>query len=254
MPIRRTLGKRKRVGTARRNVRRRMMRRKRLGARMTMNVRSKPFFFKRWTGTITATTNTSAGLTFSASGGVTVATLNAATPSSYYWSQGQRYQLTDIPNVTELSTLFDRYRICGISYKFLPFSNDPATASLTSNSGSVGLLIHSALDWDDDSAPAASDAGIDVLRQYPSYRVVNMAQKRVFKRFIKPKMLLSSVNSAGTYAGNRVVRSSYVDMASVVIPHYGHKMVLEWYSPTNASVTYNFKQEITYYFACRDLR
>lgn len=253
MPVRRTLGKRKRapVRTMRRRVRRRYVRRSRVP-----RVLNRPHKFKRVTYSLAgASSNFSAGLT--TGGGVTGMVLyqfaGGFSNTQQYSANGYNFQFQDITNYTEFSSLFDRYKLYGVSIKMIPFTNDPNTGT-ASSVGGINCLIHSAVDHDDSAAPTANEAGIDVLRQYNTYRVVNMAGRRVFKRFIRLNTLVAETNAAGTNVGNRVVRAGFNDMAYVTIPHYGFKWIAEFFSSSNVQVNYAMKFEFTYYFQCADPR
>lgn len=254
MPIRRMLGKRKRAPAvrARRRLRRRITRRR----AVPRSPRSRTYLFKRYATALTyGTSNLSAGLSISnPSTNVWQASLAAASASSYYYASANAFCIQDIPNYSEFANLYDRYKLNMIVVKLLPFANDLATANSSGGSGGVGLLIHSALDYDDYTAPTANDAGVDTLRQYQSYRVINMAQRRVFKRVIRPKTLLAATNPTSTTLGNRVVKPGYFDMAVTNIPHMGYKCVFEWWSSSPATLLYNWKWEYTFYFSLRDVR
>lgn len=211
--------------------------------------------FKRTTFTINGGTSTSSTgiLSTGAYGLVVYKFLAGYADTQQYFSYGYNFQFQDITNNSEFTQLFDRYKLYGVSFKIFPYTNDPNTGS-ASAVGGINVLIHSAYDKDDSSPPTANEAGIDVLRQYPSYRVQNMAGKRCFKKFIKLSSLTSEVNSAGTYQGNRVVKAGWTDCANITVPHYGLKMIMEFFSSSNVEVHYAMKFEIKYYFCCADPR
>lgn len=254
MPIRRMLGKRKRAANP---FRRRLRRRRALiRRRIPRGIRSRVYAFKRYTAGLTfGNASLSAGLSQSyPSTNVALFTFSAATPSAYYYSGANAFALQDIPNYSELTQLYDRYKLNCVVLKMFPFSNDPSTSNTTASSGGLGCLMHSVLDYDDYTQAVANDGGIDTLRQYQNYRCTNMAQKRVWKRVIRPKMLVGVNNPAGAIVGNSVTRPRYIDCANTAVPHLGHKYILEFYSPTAASTTYTIKWEYTYYFTLRDVR
>lgn len=164
--------------------------------------------------------------------------------------------LSDMPSYTEFTTLFDRYKICGIKIKFTPFNTSSATVSTTGPLvGGAGAIWHSVIDYDDATLPTASDAGIDAIRQYPSYKMKQVLNSTgaPMHRYFKPRLAAAVYSGAFTSYAN--MRNVWIDAASPSVQYYGLKAIVEAQQPTTATATYMLvKAEATIYFAVKDPR
>lgn len=165
--------------------------------------------------------------------------------------------LADVPSVGDFTTLYDKYSLVGVKVRIIPYQNMSATgAAFTGSEGQSSLILHSIVDNDDNALPAATEAGVNALREYPSYRVQNMI-RRPFKRYFRPHTLNSVISYSGTYQGNQVNRRSiYIDCSNTTVPHYGLKGIFEGFSGGSSTAQFNIfmKVEATYYLKLRDIR
>lgn len=187
--------------------------------------------FKRtaYLGTITASINT----------------LGVPTPIATSYS----FALSQLPNVSEFSNLFDQYKITGAKLSLTPALTEGIVSPLTSSAATLGYSrVHSVIDFDDATFPTSEDQ----LLEYGSHK--STAPFQSHSRFIKPKVLHEVYRSAIATAYSPR-SSSYLDMAYTDVPHYGMKV---WVSAPNTpggtagSVSYKVYQ--TLYFTCKNTR
>lgn len=151
------------------------------------------------------------------------------------------FNLADIPNASEFTTLYDQYMITGVQVKLVPRAN----VSLSNTGERMGTLI-SVLDYDDNN-PLAS---IDEFMQRTSKKITRDTQVHV--RYLRPMVSSMVYQSAVTTAyGPKRMR---LDMSNSSVPHYGLKIYWDnpaW--PTTDGVK-TFDVYLTYYFTCYNVR
>lgn len=187
---------------------------------------------------------------FSNQGFMTLTT--QAQQSTQYFSVGIGFCLTDVPAATDLTLTFDMYKLIGIKFRVVPIANFAAVpvSGGTSNAG-MGIMWHHVVDYDDATQVSASDAGIDDLRQYPSYKLRSGLQP--WKRYIKPH-IATSAYASGVFTSFANQKPMWIDCNSPDVQHYGIKFVGEVLNP-DANVHYlNFRVEATYYLLLKDPR
>lgn len=140
------------------------------------------------------------------------------------------FALSDVPNSTEFTALYDQYKIKGVSFKLYPRFN-----SVDQNLS--GGRIWTVLDYDDSNLPGS----INELCQYQNVKCTNTST--VHSRYLKPQFNLI----AGT--ANIPQRQHWLDVATPAVPYRGIKGIIE---PTSASVAYDCK--LTYYLALKNVR
>jgi len=166
-----------------------------------------------------------------------------------------KFSLDNVTNSTEFTTLFDQYRIVKVVVRIVPFFSQSLTgAAATATLAQTAVLVHSCIDNDDVTAPALSDAGISEIRQFNSYRMMNITNGRgYFKRTIYPRTAVP-VYGTGAFAsyamGNKKM---WLDCQNPDTEHYGLKMIFESSYSGVASVLY-FKCEYDYYIELKDAR
>ena len=196
--------------------------------------------------------SSSSGTTFSqGTGDCLMVQITNSILGSNYASFSLAFALSDLPNYSEFTALFDRYRIRGVSIKLIP-QGTQSTAAAGSNSW-VGQICHSVTDYDDNTNFAASDAGLNLMRQYESYQCKQLSTQKL-KYYVKPRVAIATYGgSVFTSYGN--VRDLWIDAASTGVPHYGKKFMIEVISNSaNQVVNVMYKLELSYYIQCKDLR
>lgn len=200
-------------------------------------------------------TSQSAGATFTFNDANNL--MYCATPAGIgtsYFSYAGCFNLNDVPNSSEFTALFDAYRINCVVFRIYPVATESATAGSASTSGPAqNGWIHSVIDYDDYAVITASDVGMDELRQYPSYKVKNLASYRPIKRKIYPKLLMAGQSTGGFNMAIQQ-RPKWIDQANPSCLHYGFKFVIEILNTGNSASYHYFKIEPIYYMSFKNMR
>lgn len=154
------------------------------------------------------------------------------------------FKLGDIPNAGEFSSLFDRYKLSGVAYRFV-LRKDPAWATTAANKG-VFPSIYWVYDYDDDNAPAS----LNEIQQYPKFMEHYFSESRMSSpwRFFRPAHLNVGFESV-TNSYYMPTWKGFIDMASLTVPHYGIK-----YGVQNLFTGLTLTMETRYYFQCKGVR
>lgn len=145
--------------------------------------------------------------------------------------------LADVPNYTEFTNLFDRFKIGGVLFKLISrFNVAPVGPSVPSQ-------VMTCLDYDGNGPTT-----IAALNQYQNKKTTRGTA--IHKRFYKPAVLLAAYQSL---TGTSYVPkwNQYIDTAGVgpATPHYGLYGIIP---ACVADVTYDL--EVTYWIQCRNVR
>lgn len=210
----------------------------------------RPLFIKRTTTsrlmTLISSASSAGSITFNSGTNITVIATPASIGVSYH-SLSLGFCLTDLPNVSEFTTLFDDYKICGIALKIYPLATNSNTESTAvSDSPQNNGWLHHITDDNDYSGITASDVGIDAIRQYANYRVVNLARRKPIKRYIKPKIAIAGYDGVTTSSIYNT-RPQWINTGSTSVPHYAWKGCFEIYNNADSATYQLFKIEATYY-------
>lgn len=162
---------------------------------------------------------------------------------------GYSFALSQLPNVSDFTTLFDQYKLTGVKMTLTPACSEGILSPLTGTAQPLGFSrVHTVIDYDDSAAPTSEDQ----LLEYGSHK--STAPFQIHSRYIKPKILQevyrSSLTTAYSPKSNQYLDTSYTD-----VPHLGMKL---WISAPNTnagtaqSITYKVYQ--TMYFTCKNVR
>jgi len=178
---------------------------------------------------------------------------NAGVSNLTYYSLSLCFTLDSLPDYTEFTNLFDRYKITGVRVRMMPFGVQ--TPLKDTNLGNQGLswLAHSVFDYDDTTLLAASNTGVQLMRERSSYQIKNMLDptRFGFQRFIRPRQALATYSGAFTSYAN--TKALWNDTASPSVQHYGMKIIFECFSPDDANNQYLWhKVDIKYYLKLKD--
>ena len=150
-------------------------------------------------------------------GGVTT---NAASAFSF--------KLSDLPQYTDFTALFDQYKITGVKLDFIPFA-DNVSWEVASNGAAVaapGGPLMIATDYDDVTLPASASEMLS--RQ--NVKVIPVGRRH--QMFLRPKYN-DVANSAAV-----VPSSGFIDCDTATAPHYGVKCWMAAPNVSNTSFTY----------------
>jgi hypothetical protein len=113
-----------------------------------------------------------------------------------------------------------------------------------------GVIAHTAVDYDDNNAPTASDAGVNLLRSRESYMVTNMNSPKLggtLTRALIPRVSIAVGIAAAANATVNSVQGApgmWLDSANAGVQYYAWKAAFETFTGSTANVsTYYMKAE-----------
>lgn len=128
------------------------------------------------------------------------------------------FMLTQLPNYSEFTGLFDEYMIRKVVVTFINTAAHTITGA-DQIAGRNPPVLYSVIDYDDAATPANGD----VLLQYPGCKLTSAMFKRKSWVF-KPKAQQLLFGASGTPTGSR--RRTWINCANGDVPHYGIKFLL----------------------------
>lgn len=174
-----------------------------------------------------------------------VSALGVPTPVATAYS----FALSQLPNVSDFTSLFDQYKLTGVKVTLTPALSEGIASPLAGTASPLGFSrVHSVIDYDDNTAPTSEDQ----LLEYGSHK--STAPFQTHSRYIKPKLLQEVYRSSLTTAYSPRA-NTYLDLTYTDVPHLGMKV---WISAPNTNA--NTAQSITYkvyqtmYFTCKNVR
>lgn len=119
------------------------------------------------------------------------------------------FKLSDLPNYTEFTALFDQYKFDRVEVDFIP------VVTTTNSALTVDSMIWTAVDFDDANATTALQ-----IAEYENCHVYPPTQR--FSVDITPRVALAAY--AGAFTSYANVGSIWLDVGSPSIEHYGFKV------------------------------
>jgi len=152
------------------------------------------------------------------------------------WNQSSRsvgyfnFSLSDLPNNGEFTALFNRYKITGVSLRFIPIVGTDATAGATTFMDTLAIQV--------DKSVRGVPVSIDEILESGNARVYSACQKPF-------KVWVSSPMAASTIAGSSAVLTNpWLDSDANGIKHYGVRYA---FASSLASASVRFAVYATYY-------
>ncbi len=130
---------------------------------------------------------------------------------------GIPFHLTDVPNSTDFTSLFDQYRFVEVRIKFVPTTGNFGPSTSSTDFPKLMTVI----DYDDATTPLNEDE----MRQYETYQVTPNTQ--AVERVIQPPLAALASYSGAFTSYAQAPRTMWFDCASAGIEFYG----LKWYVP-----------------------
>lgn len=124
------------------------------------------------------------------------------------------FQLSDLPDYTEITTLYDQYKIKAISLRFVPFQN---SADINPNASVVyAQPIHSVLDFTDTT-------NLATLNDYMEYSTYKMTKGlRDHRRYLYPKQIVYALDEGASVLAD--VQNKWLRSESPGVDHLGVKV------------------------------
>jgi len=177
-----------------------------------------------------------------------------AAGSMTYGTLSYYFILTDVPTYTELTSLFDQYKVDRLTLKLYSYATSVTVgAAVSSNYPQSGIIVHDVVDYDDAALPTGSDAGVQELREYQNYKCRNLinAAGAPVTRSWAPHLAVAAYS--GAFSSYKNEPFGWVDCASATVQGYGWKCILEQVSP-GATMNVTFKVEVTADLSFRNVR
>jgi len=158
------------------------------------------------------------------------------------------FKLSDIPQHTTLTALYDQYQITKIVMKFIPMVDSNAVSVATGGTASNPGVIASVLDYDDVNTLS----NLHEYEQYQTFKVQPAISRRAHTRVIYPAVMdyLIGVGGGNTPAG--VKRRQWIDCGASGISHKGIKYYID--QQYSSLCPQNWQVFATYYVKFRCVR
>lgn len=159
-----------------------------------------------------------------------------------YIAAGAENQLSQLPNSSEFTALFDQYKIKKVEWTYMPrFDNVEVNTSIATPMP----RIYTVIDRDDSSTPLT----LNQMLQYAD--VKSTAFNKPVKVTYTPSLAASVY--AGVTSGYSPKSNQWIDISVPSVSHYGHKV---WIDLHGTGYGNNFKVDtmcrVT--FQCKNLR
>lgn len=151
------------------------------------------------------------------------------------------FNISQLPNYTEFTALFDQYRINKIKVTLYPHANSTETPCNATND--FIPLIAFCEDTDDATTPTS----VDDLNQKPNVRYSRF--NKPISMWIKPHVATEVYRSTIT-TGYGNIANAWIDSISSDIPHYGFKWAIMGDSESGVGGNAIMKYEIVVQYYC----
>jgi len=237
----------------RRRVAKRMNRNKRgriVGRTRTMRGARPNFLFHRWISTFQTGTGTFVNVTDCTYDG-TDSFITCTSPAKTA-QFSLAFQLRDIPNITEFTSLFDSYILTGVMLQFKLIDNPDSSGQVNDAGGfqknNWFPTIWYVADHDDNN-----NVPLSSIKEFERVRHKVLYPNRETNIMLRPTTLGLTYLTSTTSALCENRRRSWLDMANTGIPHYGFKSVIDFEGIAPAA-NFRIKVNAKYYFKCKNVR
>lgn len=170
--------------------------------------------------------------------------------SSNFDATGNKFQaftfaLSDLPNYSEFTNLYDQFQIVAVKFEIIPKFNAVDLNPMSTWSQGVLPNIHSVLDYNDSTAPTS----LTEMMQYKNYR--RSRGNQIHKRYFKPATLSQNYESAVSTS----YTSKWKDWISTddpTTPYYCIKVCWDACGVVEYQPTYDIYAK--YYFQCKSTK
>lgn len=176
-----------------------------------------------------------------------------ANKSSFPYSMA--FTLADVGNLTEFTSLFDRYMITGVKVYFHLLTN-PNVDVQQAGVGAVPTIqvyprIWYAIDNDDAALTTLSQ-----LKEYGNVKCRVLQHNRPLSVYVPYPRVSTDVHQTSGAVAAGVGKPMWLDCGYPNVNHYGMKFAIDFGSCTAEGDvnTFRVKLELKYYFKCKDVR
>lgn len=177
-------------------------------------------------------------------------TINTLSTVSGVHASAHKFALSDLGTYTDLSGLFDQYRISMVVMKVIQRST--SLSMIESNANNVlGMpILFWYIDLDDNTTP--TEAGM--RKNNRTHTQMFDVGKRVATIKVRPRFANNILDNASGTAQTLGKRSQWIDCAHAQVPHYGVKLYIDLPQSTGTAVEQTFDLVTTYYMQFRHAR
>jgi len=211
--------------------------------------------FIRWVEYFNAVTS-STGIAYDTTGNNLTITGNGSLKE---FDNGFAFQINDLQSITELSNLYDQYRIDGVKFYIKMTSNPDAqympngTQYGGSNNNSAGNFYPTlwfVRDHDDNAA-----SNVATLKQYTKAKHVVLKPNKEIGIFVKPSTLTEVKTASGGSSNLVNYGKPWLDIADLNVNYYGLKMAIDFEGLTVPNtMTWTFHVTAKYYVSMKNPR
>lgn len=189
----------------------------------------------------------SAGSVNTTSAVVQLITPTSSAGSIVYYPAVYQFTVQNLPDFSYYLDLYDKYRIKKVTIKMSPYNTMSASDSVGAGYGGVNGFLHYVLDYDNVAMPADTEAGIDQLMGYQTYRRRRIVGSKPIVISIRPKFTLVAEVAGGLTANNsQAPRNTWVDNTSNTLVYSGIRMIFEVLTPLATASYVTLRCETTY--------
>lgn len=177
----------------------------------------------------------------------------ATTLTSDFWKQYQ-FRLQDLPSYTEITSLFDQYKINAIRVKFVPrfdsFGGDNTTdTTLPGITNQAGTQLHIIKDQRATMAPSGTYTRTNLNTFLENGKVKTYTGNRPITVYFKPAV----TNNVGASVQAAFLWAPWLQTSSADIVHYGFQAFASD-ANLNGSFGNSWDVFVTYYMMVKGLR
>ncbi len=152
---------------------------------------------------------------------------------------GKSFRLSDLPNITQFTNLYDEYRIDAIEVTLMPNLTNISQAVASPNNFHMGTIA-TAIDYDSDTAAANKAALLSyetLILHGPSH-----PDKCITRKWV-PAVRIATYDSSPGFASGGVKQLQWIDTANPNAEHFGLQVGL-----FNGDASLNYSYFL--YFTC----
>lgn len=165
-------------------------------------------------------------------------TSKAAATDDY---QAFSFQLSDLPNYTQLTQLYDQYRILAVKAEFIPRTPPIQYYNGTASQSGSAPVLYTAIDLDDTISPTSGSLlSHESVKCHGAFTPMSCNK---YVRWLRPACAVELYQTGG-FGGYGARTNQWIDTTSSSVQHYG----LKWWVATAATTpAYYYDIVFTYY-------
>lgn len=148
------------------------------------------------------------------------------------------FRLSDCPQSTSFTAIFDQYRILSVKISLLPMSNSAIISQSGAPIGNPGLLC-SVIDYDDATALASFTAA----EQYDSFKFQAMIDHHPHVRYLRPRTANIMLAAAAYTGQGPSIAGTWISCGTPSVDHYGVKFWIDAYAAATFVQTFQIMCE-----------